>query len=233
MPSTELEHEGHVTVRAIESTLFHIVEAPRTSTASLHPTLILLHGRGADEEDLFGLSSYLDKRFLILSVRAPYPFEHSGGFTWYDIDEVGTPEPVMFKSSYDKLSAFVSDALAHYPIDKKQVYLLGFSMGTVMSYALALTHPELFRGVVANSGYVAEGTHLAYQWSQLSATEFFVTHGTQDPVIPVQVARKAKGLLDAAHARFDYKEYPMGHQISEESLQDLSLWLTQHLDATS
>jgi phospholipase/carboxylesterase len=206
---------------------------PQDAKASLHPTLILLHGRGADEEDLLGLSSYLDKRFLILSVRAPYPFEYSGGLTWYDIDEVGTPEPAMFKSSYDKLSAFVSDALARYPIDKKQLYLLGFSMGTVMSYALTLTQPGLFRGVVANSGYVAEGTHLRYQWNQLGNVEFFVTHGTQDPVIPVHIARKAKGLLETAHARFYYKEYPMGHQISEESLQDLSIWLTQRLDATS
>jgi phospholipase/carboxylesterase len=219
-------------MKAIESTLFHIVEAPRTATGPVHPTLVLLHGRGADEEDLLGLSSSLDKRFLILSVRAPYPFEYSGGFTWYDIDEVGTPEPAMFKSSYDKLSSFVSDALAHYPIDKKHLYLFGFSMGTVMSYALALTQPGLFRGVIANSGYVAEGTHLAYQWNQLGNTEFFVTHGTQDPVIPVQMARKAKGLLEAAHARFDYKEYPMSHQISEESLQDFSIWLTRHLDAT-
>jgi phospholipase/carboxylesterase len=233
MPSTELPHEAHVTIKAIESTLFHIIEAPRTTTASLHPTLILLHGRGADEEDLLGLSSHLDKRLLILSVRAPYPFEYSGGFTWYDIDEMGTPDPAMFKSSYDKLSSFISDALAHYPIDKKQLYLLGFSMGTVMSYALALTQPGLFSGIVANSGYVAEGTRLTYQWDQLSNIEFFVSHGTQDPVIPVQIARKAKGFLEAAHARFDYKEYPVGHQISEESLQDISIWLTQRLDTTS
>lgn len=222
-----------MTIEAIESTLLHIVEAPRTATASVHPALILLHGRGADEEDLFGLSSHLDKRFLVLSVRAPYPFEYGGGFTWYDIDEMGTPDPAMFKSSYDKLSSLISDVLAHYPIDKKHVYLLGFSMGTVMAYAMAFAQPGLFRGIVANSGYIAEGTHLTYQWNQLGNTEFFVTHGTQDPVIPVQIARKAKGLLEAAHARFDYKEYPMGHQISEESLQDLSLWLTQHLDTTS
>jgi len=219
-------------MKAIESTLFHVVAAPRKVSGPVHPTLILLHGRGADEEDLLGLSSYLDKRFQILSVRAPYPFEYSGGFTWYDIDEMGTPEPAMFKSSFDKLSAFVGDALARYPIDKRQLYLLGFSMGTVMSYALALTQPGLFRGIVANSGYVVEGTHLAYQWDQLGNIEFFVTHGTEDPVIPVQIARKAKGFLEVAHARFEYKEYPMAHQISEESLRDFSLWLTQRLDAT-
>lgn len=220
-------------MKTFESPLFHIMGEPRTATASAYPTLMLLHGRGADEQDLLGLSSYLDTRFLILSARAPYPFEYSGGFTWYDIDEAGAPEPAMFTSSYQKLSAFVSDALARYPIDKKQLYLLGFSMGTVMSYALALTRPELFRGVVANSGYIAEGTHLAYQWNHLVNTEFLVIHGTNDPVIPVQLARRAKGLLEVAHARYEYQEYQMAHQISEESMQHFSVWLTRHLDTIS
>jgi phospholipase/carboxylesterase len=220
-------------MEAIESTLFHVVKEPRRTDVAVHPALILLHGRGADEEDLLGLSPSLDRRFLILSVRAPYSFEYNGGFTWYDVDEVGTPEPAMFKSSYDKLSAFMSDALARYPVDKKHLYLLGFSMGTVMSYALSLTHPGLFRGIVANSGYIAERTHLSYQWDQLHNSEFFVTHGTNDPVIPVQFARRAKELLETARAHVEYKEYPMAHQISGESLQDFSLWLTRRLDATS
>ncbi|HCV43736.1 MAG TPA: hypothetical protein DGH68_09660 [Bacteroidetes bacterium] len=220
-------------MKLIDSVLHHRVVMPRDASAPLHPTLIMLHGRGADEEDLLGLSPYLDKRFLILSVRAPYPFEYSGGFTWYDIDAVGTPDPAMFKSSCDKLSAFVGDALARYPIDKKQVYLFGFSMGTVMAYAMAFTQPDLFRGIVANSGYIAEGTHLTYRWDQLDNVEFFVTHGTQDPIIPIQIAGRAKQLLEAGRVRFEYKEYPMAHQIGEESLQDFSLWLTHRLNTTS
>jgi phospholipase/carboxylesterase len=195
--------------------------------------LILLHGRGADEEDLLGLSSYLDKRFLIIGVRAPYPFPYGGGFTWYDADVVGTPDPDMFSASYEKLSTFVTETLDRYPIDPRQLYLLGFSMGTVMSYALALTHPELYRGVVANSGYVPEETHLTYLWDKLEKTEFFVAHGTEDPVIPILAGRRAKELLGRAHARFDYREYLMGHEISEQCLTDFSGWLTRHLDATS
>ncbi len=212
--------------------MLHTVAPPHDATSPVHPTLILLHGRGADEEDLLGLASYLDERFLILSVRAPFPFTFGGGYTWYDVGEVGTPEPAMFKASYDKLSQYVNDALLHYPIDKKQVYLLGFSMGTVMAYAMALTNPAQFRGVVANSGYIAEGTHLEYLWNKMNGMEFFVTHGTQDPVIPVTFARRAVELLETAHVRFEYKEYPMTHQISDESLRDVSAWLTQRLDAT-
>ncbi len=220
-------------MKAIESSLFHRVVPPRKAASALHPTLLLLHGRGADEEDLLGLSSFLDERFLILSARAPYPFPSGGGYTWYDIGEVGAPEPTMFRSSYDKLSTFVHDALEHYAIDKKHLYLLGFSMGTVMSYALALTQPNLFRGVAANSGCVPEGTHLTFLWHQLASVEFFITHGTYDPVIPVAFARQAKELLDAHKVRFQYKEYPMAHQISEESMSDVAAWLTQHLAAIS
>jgi phospholipase/carboxylesterase len=220
-------------MKLIDSVLHHRVVMPRETTAPLHPTLILLHGRGADEEDLLGLSPYLDRRFMITGVRAPHPFPYSGGFTWYEVGEVGTPDPVMFKSSYEKLSSFINGFIEQYPVDKKQVYLLGFSMGTVMAYALALTQPSLFRGVVANSGYLAEDTHLTYLWNQLSNVEFFVVHGSQDPVIPVQMARRAKELLEAGRAHFEYKEYPMAHQIGEESLQDFSLWLTRRLNTTT
>lgn len=217
----------------ITSTLEHRIVTPRDSTAQLHPTLIMLHGRGADEEDLLGLAPFLDKRFLIIGARAPYPFPYSGGFTWYEVGEVGAPEPAMFKSSYDRLSSFIGDALNEYPIDKKQLYLLGFSMGTVMAYAMALTQPNLFRGIVANSGYLAEGTHLTYRWNQIDNIEFLVIHGSLDPVIPVQMARRAKEMLGANHAHFEYREYSMGHQIGEESLQYLSHWLTHRLDTTA
>ena len=216
-------------MKTISSTLIHRVLMPEDPVAAAHPTLILLHGRGADEEDLIGLSSSLDPRLLILSARAPFPFPYGGGYTWYDVGEVGTPEPGMFKTSYDKLSAFVHDAVAKYPVDRQNVFLLGFSMGTVMSYSMALTQPELFRGVIANSGYVPEGTHLTLQWNAIASLEFFVAHGTMDPVIPVQCARRAKELLTAAQAKFTYKEYPIAHQISEESLTDAAGWLQQRL----
>ena len=215
----------------IDSTLFHLVEPPRNPAGKKYPAIILLHGLGANEEDLLGLSSSLDERFLIISVRAPFPSQFSGGYTWYDIGEVGRPEPAKFTISYSKLSQFVDDALRGYPVNPEHLYLLGFSMGSVMAYALSLTRPSLFRGVVANSGYLAEGTHLSYQWDQLDNVNFFVAHGTQDPVIPVTMARHAKEQLENAHARLDYREYPMAHQISEESLQDSSRWLTHHLNS--
>jgi phospholipase/carboxylesterase len=100
-------------------------------------------------------------------------------------------------------------------------------MGTVMSYALGLTHPELIRGVAANSGYLPEGTSLTYRWNELSGTDFFITHGIHDQVIPVEMARRAHNLFRSSNARVTYREDPMEHQITEESLADVITWMTQ------
>jgi phospholipase/carboxylesterase len=220
-------------MKPIPSALEHRILLPEHPTASSHPTIIMLHGRGADEEDLIGLSQYFDNSWLIISVRAPYPFSPGGGYTWYDVGTIGTPEPTMFKASYDKLSTFVADALKEYPIDPKQLFLLGFSMGTVMSYSLALTRPHMFRGVMANSGYVPEGTHLTFLWNELAGLDIFIAHGLQDPVIPIEFGRRAKELFTKSNAHVTYKEYPMAHQISEKSLSDLASWVHQQRDKLS
>lgn len=195
-----------------------------------HPAVIFIHGRGADEEDLLGLSPACDERLLRLSVRAPYPYPSSGGYTWYDADDVGTPEPSMFRTSYDRLTSFVEDILSGYPIDPARVFLFGFSMGSVMALALSLTRPERYRGVVAHSGYVPEGTHLSLRWKSLAQTSFFLAHGSLDPVIPISFARRGQALFMDSNASLTYREYPMGHQISDESLGDAVRWMAPLLE---
>jgi phospholipase/carboxylesterase len=190
----------------------------------------MLHGRGANEDDLLGLAEYLDDRFFIVSPRAPFPFEWGGGFTWYEVIEVGSPEPKMFTESYSKLSQFLDDVVKGYPIDPERIFLLGFSMGTMMAYSVLLTKPELIAGVVANSGYVPEETDLKFQWNKLHGKSLFIAHGIDDPVISVQLGRRAKELFSKTQADVTYKEYSMAHQISEESLSDFSHWLTERLD---
>lgn len=218
-------------MRTIETSLYHHLIPPESGTAEKHPTVILLHGRGANEEDLLGLADFLDRRLLLISVRAPYPFAYGGGYTWYDVGTVGEPDPEMFASSYDALSTFLDDALAAYPIDSQKVFLLGFSMGTAMAYALALTRTGVFKGVIANSGYIPERTHLTLKWTELKGTEFFIAHGIHDPVIPISMAHRARELLTDAKASFTYREYPMEHQITEESMTDAASWLKDLMDS--
>jgi phospholipase/carboxylesterase len=215
-----------------ESLLSHRVLMPDNAGPSQHPTLILLHGRGADEEDLLGLVPMLDERLLVLSVRAPIVWNEGGGYTWYDVGQIGVPEGASFMSSYNELQYFVQGALERYPINKDRLFLLGFSMGAVMSLAMGLTHPELFRGIAAHSGYVPEGTPLALTADTRGSTDFLVLHGTEDPVIPIMMAHRAKEFLRGAGVRFQYHEYPIGHQISEESLTTVREWMQPLIEGT-
>ena len=213
----------------IHSALIHKILPPQKKSGGKYPTLILLHGRGANEDDLLGLAEYLDERLFIISARAPFDFQYGGGYTWYDILEVGKPEPKMFGVSYKKLLQFFDDVKKGYPIDASKVFFCGFSMGTMMSYAISLTCPESVSGVIANSGYIPEGSDLTFEWNKIKDKPFFVGHGRYDPIIPVAFGKRAKELLEQAHASVMYREYDMGHQISEESLNDMMNWLTTHI----
>lgn len=217
-------------MNTVKTSIVHRLGPLNTNDKRNHPTLILLHGRGADENDLLGLASHLDPRFFVISVRAPFPFEQ-GGYTWYTVLEVGKPESREFKESYERLVLFLEDIKREYPVDSGRVFLLGFSMGTMMSFSLALTKPQSIRGVVAHSGYIPEDTGLAFRLNELNDTSFFVAHGMDDPVIPVQFGRRAKEILGSAKTDLTYKEYPIGHEISDESLHDLSEWLRKQIES--
>jgi len=218
-------------MKPLASTLTYRVHEPRMPAGERHPLLVLLHGRGADEEDLLGLADELDGRFLIVSARAPFPFTLGGGFTWYEFDLSGTPDPAMFRTSYDALEHFLRDVVAGHPVDPARVYLFGFSMGAVMAHAAALSLPGFVRGIVANSGYVPENTFLRFHWDALEKLDVLITHGSMDPVLPVQMGRRARDLYGGSTAQVTYREYPMGHQISQESLDDTAAWLTRSLDS--
>ncbi len=213
----------------LSTDLFYKALEPRRIVGGKSPAVILLHGRGADENDLLGLAQYFDERLAVFSVRAPYPFEF-GGYTYFQLNDDGTAEPVMFMESYRRLMKFV-DGIASLPeVDAVRVFLLGFSMGTIMAYAMSLTHPEKFAGVIAQSGFVRDHPELDFRWNSLNDCSFIITHGVNDPVIPVAAARKTKAMFSQSNAKFVYKEYPMGHEISGESLADVCDWLREKLE---
>ena len=195
------------------------------------PVIILLHGRGTNEDDLLGLADFLDPRFFIVSARAPYRFEEGlGGYTWFGLQEIGKPDLEQFAEAYRLLTQFIEDVKTGYPVDPARVFLLGFSMGSIMSFAVALTRPDSVRGIVAHSGYIPESVSLQFARTQLASLSIFVAHGLHDPVIPIQKARRTQELLSKTGADLTYKEYPIQHTISEESLADLSQWLQKKLD---
>jgi phospholipase/carboxylesterase len=215
----------------ISTTLLHKIRPPASHMHEKPPALVLLHGRGTNEDDLLGLVDYLDPRFFVISARAPYPFQDGyGGYTWYDLRDIGSPDLAQFDDSTARLVRFLADIKSGYPVDAERVFLLGFSMGSVMSFAAGLTVPGIVRGIVAHSGYIPEKTNQNFAWDRLHGLSVFVAHGIHDPVIPIEYGRRAKELLAASTADVEYKEYPIPHTISEQSLADLSSWLQIKLD---
>lgn len=220
-------------MKPIASTLTHRLMMPETGAigppeqrgrAGPYPTLVLCHGRGADEDDLAGLARYLDEHLLVLSVRAPFPFEF-GGYTWYDAGPDGTPDVPRFRESYERLSSFLDDALRLYPVDQERFFLLGFSMGAAMSLVAALSRPALFRGVSINSGYLPQQNIVPYTQEGLASLGMLIAHGTEDPVIPVARARQTKLALEELGVRPSYTEYRMGHEINDASLGAIVEWM--------
>ena len=201
----------------------------RPADGALVPGLLLLHGRGADEADLMGLESALDPRLTIVSARAP--FRLGPGFAWYGMSEVGKPDPDTLRASVRELEDFIDGLSEAYDIDPARLYLMGFSQGAVMSATMALLKPGAVRGALLHSGYVPANAGLGFSHEAAEGKPFYLAHGKYDDVIPVTFGRDSHEYLQAANAEVEYREYPIGHTISEESLYDLSEWLSARLDA--
>jgi len=180
--------------------------------------LVLLHGRGADEHDLFPLLDALDpeRRLHGYTPRAPLALP-PGGAHWYVVPRVGYPDPVSFAAGYGALTEWF-DGL---PYRAEDVVLGGFSQGAVMSYALGLGagRPRP-RALLAFSGFIptVDG------WSadlEPPLPPIAIAHGTYDPVIPVEFGRVARDTLEAAGAEVRYRESPIEHGIDPETVAEL------------
>ncbi len=191
----------------------------------------MLHGYGSNEEDLFSFASELPDEYYVISARAPYDMMY-GSYAWYainfDADENKFSDLDQARTSRDVIANFIDELIATYPIDAQQVTLIGFSQGTILSYAVALSYPQKVQRVVAISGYL--NTEIAtenYAQNDFKNLTIFASHGTVDQVIPVDWARKAKPALEALGIQTTYKEYPIGHGVSPQNFYDFKSWLEQ------
>ncbi len=213
--------------------LVHRVVAPH-EPAETPPLLVLLHGIGADEEDLLPLAQFMDPRFLVVSARAPHEAEPMG-YRWYAIDWTATPprgDPAEIVASRDLLARFVDEVTVAYRTDPARVFLFGFSQGAIMSLALLLARPDLVRAVVAHSGRLARLPGPVPPPQALSRAEVLVLHGAQDDVVPVSQGHQAYEVLaPTLGSRVAYRAFEgLGHGISEDSLGEAARWLTARLD---
>ncbi|MCO6163871.1 alpha/beta hydrolase [Flavobacterium sp. NRK F7] len=208
--------------------LHYLVREPKNIQAQ-NPLLLLLHGYGSNEEDLFSFASELPEEYYVISVRAPYnlqPYGHAWYAIHFDADENKFSDDVQAQQSRDLIASFIDEVLEKYPIAKEQVTLIGFSQGSILSYATALSYPEKISRVVALSGYLNENILVTeYQKKANQHLQFYISHGTVDQVIPVDWARKAKPFLENLGFSVTYKEYPIGHGVSPQNFYDFKNWL--------
>ena len=188
-------------------------------------TLVLLHGRGADENDLVGLFDALDpeRRLRGITVGGPLALP-PGGRHWYVVPRVGYPDHDTFTATYAALQHTLDEEVG---VDWATTVLGGFSQGTVMSYALGLgAERPVPAGILALSGFVPTVEGWAADLAGRPDLPVLIAHGAQDPVISVDFARQARTLLEDAGLPVTYHETPMPHTIDPRVIPDLQRWLT-------
>lgn len=199
--------------------------------SSKPPLIILLHGLGSNEQDLFAFAGQLPGRFMVVAARAPITLSE-GSYAWFRVDRSSgkpvIPNPAEVENSRKLIVQFIDQLKSKYVFDEKRVYLCGFSQGGIMSYTVGLTRPDMVKGIAVMSGRLLPGVkEQAASKEKLAKLNVFISHGTEDAVIPVANAREALVYIRSMKISPRYKEYKAGHTINNEMLTDLLGWLKE------
>lgn len=208
--------------------LHYLVREPQNITSKT-PLLILLHGYGSNEEDLFSFVPTLPEDWLIVSFRAPLSSPY-GGFSWYDIDLMNVENRVDVDQAKEALKGILESIMKisnQYGLTDNPTHLVGFSQGGILSYALSLQNPELFDKVACLSAYPEEKImeNIVKDRKKLEKLRFFISHGTDDATIPLEWGRKAADLLYDLSCYFSFREYMSGHGVNQKNYMDLMEFL--------
>jgi phospholipase/carboxylesterase len=228
MPTTRPEPHGDWIER--------VVQQRRTEVGRRPPLLILLHGIGADENDLLPIAGELDPHLKVVSLRAPRRY-HTG-YAWFQIDfgpSGGlTPHVAEARETLADLVRWLESAPERHDTDPARTFVLGFSQGAMMALGVLRTAPELLAGVVALSGRSPEGLFEARASREAVArVPLLVAHGTRDDVLPIVEGRRTRDAFAPLSTDFTYREYPVGHGVGPAEVALVGQWLTARLDRQS
>ena len=224
---------GYSQTDSIRTDLVYKVNLP-TRKLNKTPVIILLHGYGSNEEDLFGLANAFDNRFLTFSLRAP-DNANGQGYCWYSLDFLPDKK---FKYNYSqaqqskaKIFSFISKACKVYKADSNQVFILGFSQGAILAYDMVLSRPEKIKGMVGLSGKILdESKKIKTDVNKLNAVKIFIGHGTMDNVIDFNEGLAAEKFLKHDKKNINFNSYEIVHTISGKELNDIKDWLSSKLE---
>lgn len=213
-------------------TLAHLL---RPAAGAPEGALVLFHGRGSDEHDLFPLLDMLDpeRRLLGATARGPLSLP-PGGAHWYAVRRVGYPDPETFHATYPQVTSWLDELLSEHGIAPEHTVLGGFSQGAVMSYALGLgARRPRPAGIMALSGFIPELEAFELDLGRAAGLPVAIGHGTHDPVISVEFGRDARDRLAEAAADVTYRESPMAHTVDPAFLRELPDWLRRATSAAA
>lgn len=215
----------------MQLSLHYLIREPKLKLDK-NPLLLLLHGYGSNEQDLFSFEEALPDNCYVVSARAPFDLQY-GSYAWYainfDADENKFSDIQQAQESRDLIVTFIDELAANYPIDVTNVTLVGFSQGCILSYAVGVSYPSKINKIVAMSGYFNDKIATSnFETNNFENLKIFASHGSVDQVVPVTWARKAKPALSKLNIDIEYSEYPVGHTISQQNFYDAVNWLSKN-----
>ncbi|QYK65146.1 MULTISPECIES: alpha/beta hydrolase [Paenibacillus] len=196
-----------------------------------YPTIFTLHGKGSNEQDMFGVVGPLSEEFIIIGIRGDLPM--IGGFQYYELKSLGNPLREQFDRSIEQLQAFVQYATDKYPVDPSKRYFLGFSQGAILSMSLALTLGNQLKGIVALNGYVPDFVKTEYALQSTEDVSVFISHGEYDSVFPVSIGHETAAYFQTRTSHSTFKTYPMDHGVSPDNQRDVLQWLREDAGVSS
>ena len=202
-----------------------IVRQPKTKSQGKPPLLLLLHGYGSNENDLFAFADYLHPSLLVVSLRAPHALPMMG-YAWYsihfDAEQGKWSDDEEAIGSRERVLQFMDELMEIHPYDRSQVHLLGFSQGAILSYALGLTYPKRFASVIALSGYLNENiTELP---RPEDAPALYASHGSLDEVVPFDWGQRSAELLQQKGFSIQFDSFHVGHTIGQDGFHKFLEW---------
>ena len=212
------------------SDLHYVIRKPKV-VAEKPPLLILLHGYGSNEQDLFSFAEELPDELLIVSAQAPLSIGF-GSYAWYSInfDDVNGKFSDLkeAKQSMDKIVQFIDQIKNKYNTNSDKTFLLGFSQGAILSYSLSFFYPNKIQHVIALSGYINTEL-LPATISKEIKTDYYCSHGIVDQVLPIGWARKSKPFLDNLSLKNRYSEYNVGHGVAPQNFYSFKAWIEKRM----
>lgn len=203
--------------------LEHVYAEPEIQTDEAAPAVILMHGRGADEQDLLPVARDLPDELAAVSLRAPDPI--GPGYRWYEIDtsqglHASQPHPEQYRRSLDLVSESIEGATGTYDLDPDRIGLLGFSMGSMIGMGLLLESPARYSWLVGLHGYLPE-SHATVEPDGIDRKPVFLGAGDDDRIIPSSRVEAAAARFRELGAEVTFDVYPVGHGIGPDELADL------------